>query len=285
IAIRAASIWRAVKRQRSVAWSPKSPNATELPRTALPFMRPFCCLRCLTFLGWSIVLSRDLVLHAVGERALARLALCDVALEDPALDADHAVGGTRLRQPEVDVGAQRMERHASLEVALAAPHLGAAQASRGLEPYPFGAELHGGGERLLHGAPEGHAPLELQRDVLRDELRVELGLPDLPDVHEDLAVGEARELLAQRLHLGTALADQDPGARGVDVEHHLVGGPVDHDLGDAGVVQLLLDEAPDLMVFLDLVGVAPLREPVGLPAVEGPEPEPVGMHLLAHQRS
>ena len=51
----------------------------------------------------------------------------------------------------------------------------------------FIVEVH----RLLHRAPERDAALELERDVLGDELRVELGLADLLDVDEDLVLGEA----------------------------------------------------------------------------------------------
>src|ERR1700728_2709434 len=51
MAIRAASIWRAVNHPGSRAWMPKSPKATEAPPLAWPFSRPRCVLRCLTFLG------------------------------------------------------------------------------------------------------------------------------------------------------------------------------------------------------------------------------------------
>src|ERR1700729_3364934 len=51
MAIRAASIWRAVSQPGSMAWMPKSPNATEVPPLAAPVRRPRCVLRCLTFLG------------------------------------------------------------------------------------------------------------------------------------------------------------------------------------------------------------------------------------------
>src|ERR1700722_16598603 len=51
MAIRAASIWRAVSHPGSIAWIPKSPNDTAAPPLAWPFRRPRCVLRCLTFLG------------------------------------------------------------------------------------------------------------------------------------------------------------------------------------------------------------------------------------------
>src|ERR1700722_6569160 len=54
MAIRAASIWRAVSQPGSKAWIPKSPNATDAPPLAWPESRPRCVLRCLTFLGINI---------------------------------------------------------------------------------------------------------------------------------------------------------------------------------------------------------------------------------------
>src|SRR5579883_2012881 len=44
-AIRAASIWRASSQTGSSACKPYSPKASVLPRWAVPFMRPRCCLR------------------------------------------------------------------------------------------------------------------------------------------------------------------------------------------------------------------------------------------------
>ena len=64
--------------------------------------------------------------------------------------------------------------------------------------------------------------------------------------------------LRRAVDLGAALADQDPGARGVDVDRHLVGAALDHDPADAGVEDLLLDELPDLQVLVqEHVGAKP----------------------------
>src|SRR3954466_10333642 len=54
---RAASIWRAVRRPRSVAFRPKSPNDTFAPRVATPVLRPFCSLRYFLRAGCSILYS------------------------------------------------------------------------------------------------------------------------------------------------------------------------------------------------------------------------------------
>src|SRR6516165_12289945 len=54
MAIRAASIWRAVSQPGSSAWIPKSPKETAVPPFAAPVRRPRWVLRCLTFLGISM---------------------------------------------------------------------------------------------------------------------------------------------------------------------------------------------------------------------------------------
>ena len=107
-----------------------------------------------------------------------------LAAEDPDLDADDAVGGLGLGEAVVDVGAQRVQRHAALAVPLAARDLGAAEAARRLDADALRAHAHRARDRFLHRAAERDAALELQRDVLGDELRVEVGPPHLVDVDE-----------------------------------------------------------------------------------------------------
>src|SRR6266545_116807 len=51
MAIRAASIWRAVSQPGSSAWMPYSPKASESPPLARPFVRPRWCLRWATLRG------------------------------------------------------------------------------------------------------------------------------------------------------------------------------------------------------------------------------------------
>src|SRR5690606_2936021 len=53
----------------------------------------------------------------------------DLALVDPHLDADDPVGGLRLGEAVVDVGAQGVQRHATFAVPLRTRDLGAVQAA------------------------------------------------------------------------------------------------------------------------------------------------------------
>src|SRR5579863_5489885 len=89
------------------------------------------------------------------------LLLQNLAIVDPALHANHAVGGPGLRQPEVDVGAQRVQRQASLEVPLTAGDFSAVQPPATAYLDSFATEAQRRVHRLAHGAPEGDALLEL----------------------------------------------------------------------------------------------------------------------------
>src|SRR5512145_442460 len=108
-ATRAASIWRLVTQPGSSALSPYSPNARLAPRWALPRIRPRWALRYFTRLGISI---------AAGSR-LGRGLGQDLALEDPDLHADGAVGRVGRGQAVVDVGPNGMQGHTPVPIPLA----------------------------------------------------------------------------------------------------------------------------------------------------------------------
>src|SRR3954451_20816390 len=97
IARRAASIWRAVRRPRPMAFSPYSPKETFAPRVATPLLRPFCSLRYFLLAGCSMSHSRFpggfFLTFGLGGGRRRLLALAQrLALEDEDLHADGAVG-------------------------------------------------------------------------------------------------------------------------------------------------------------------------------------------------
>src|SRR6188768_1597037 len=126
IARRAASICRDVRRPRTVALRPYSPKLTLLPTVATPLLRPFCSLRYFLLAGCSILRSRGRcttrrTLRCVWRRRGGRLRQLSVvrkhfALEHPNLDADHAVRRACFGKAVIDVGAQRMKRHATFAI-------------------------------------------------------------------------------------------------------------------------------------------------------------------------
>src|SRR6185436_11164161 len=99
IARRAASIWRAVRRPRPVAFRPYSPKLTLAPTVATPLLRPFCSLRYFLLAGCSILHSwcgrPARTLRRFGRRGRGGRGIGVVrehfTLEDPDFDADDAV--------------------------------------------------------------------------------------------------------------------------------------------------------------------------------------------------
>ena len=92
------------------------------------------------------------------------------------------------------------------------------------------AEAHRVLHRALHRAAEHDPLLELLRDRVGDELRVDLGLADLLDVEADVAAHHLAQVGAQRLDVLALLADDDAGPRAVDRDARVLRRPLDRDL-------------------------------------------------------
>src|SRR3989454_850010 len=224
-ATRAASIWRFEIHPGSSVISPYWPNATVLPRVAIPEVRPLNRLRNLTRLGASI---------ASGSRRVGapRQLLGHLAREDPYLHSDGAVGRLGGGRRVIDVGPQRVQRHTALVVPFRARDLGAAQAPGALDIDPLRPHAHRALHRPLHGAAERNALVELVHYAVADQLRVELGALDLLDVDPDLLARQLRQLVAQLVNLRPALADHDTRPPRVHRHRHLPGLALDVHLGD-----------------------------------------------------
>src|SRR6202020_982319 len=93
-----------------------------------------------------------------------RIVLEDFTLEDPDLDAAGAERRERGGHTVVDVGAQRVQRHAAFAVPLHAGDFGAAETARAVDADALGAQTHRRLHRALHGTAECDAALELLRD-------------------------------------------------------------------------------------------------------------------------
>src|ERR1700722_6568932 len=220
MARRAASISRAVMRARLGALRPNSPKDTLLPRWARPPLRPLDILRYLVRLVWSMVYSplslrrgglgsrrrgghgcrrgsssgggRGSGLGLRGSRGglLRELRLVEyLTLEYPDLHADDAVSGLRLGEAVVDISAEGVQRDAPLAVPLRARNLRAVQAPGDAHLHTQCARAHGAHHGALHGAAEHHALLDLLRDGVGHQLRIELRLSDLGDVQTHVGDG------------------------------------------------------------------------------------------------
>ena len=209
--------------------------------------------------------------------------LHDLALEDPNLDADDAVSGDGAAVTEIDVGAQRVQRHAAFAVPFGARDFRAAKTAGDVDADADGAEtqcrLHG----ALHGAAEGDAALELLGDAFGDQRRVDLGLADLDDVQVDFRLGETAEIRADALDLLALLADQDARARGVHGDAALLVRALDDDLRDPGFALILQNVGADGAVFVQQLGVfARAGVPAAVPVAIDAEAKSDGIDLLTH---
>ena len=123
-------------------------------------------------------------------------------------------------------------------IGLAAGDLGAAQtaAAGALDALcaQTGRTLH----RLLHGAAEGNALLELRGDVLSHELGVEVRAADLDDVQRNGLAELLLELQTELFDLLAALADDDARTGAVQVDLNAGIAALDLDLRNASGIQL-----------------------------------------------
>ena len=138
------------------------------------------------------------------------------ALADPHLHTQDTHLGERLGQAVVHVGAEGVQRYATLLDGLGTGHLGAAHTTCDLHLDTLGTHAHGRGYGHLHGAAERYAALQLAGDVLTDDDGVYFGTLHLEDVDLNLLAGELLQLLLQFVDLLAALADDDTRTGGSD---------------------------------------------------------------------
>src|SRR6202167_5708859 len=206
----------------------------------------------------------------LGRGALALGVLEHFALEDPNLDADHAIGGLRLGKTVVDVGAEGMQRHASLAVGLGTRDFRSVEPAGDAHLDAQRTRTHGVGDGALHGAAEHHALFQLLGYSLGHQLRVQLGLADLGDVQAHIVHRHPQDLRhagAELLDVLALLADHDSRPRRMDGDVGAPRGALDMDAAHRGVGKLLVQILPHQVIGVDIGGKRfgsgiPLRRPV-----------------------
>src|SRR5688572_11450239 len=210
----------------------------------------------------------------------------DLALVDPDLHADDSVRGQGLGEAVVDVGAQGVQGHAALAVPLRTRDLGAVEAAGDVHLDAQGTEAHRVADGALHRAAEHDAALELLRDRLGHQLRVELRLADLGDVDVHGHAHQVGHVLLELLDVLAALADHHARASRVDGDARRVRGTLDQDLGDARLRQTLAQHRPDLEVGGEVLPVLALvGEPLGIPVLGNAQADSGRVNFMAHRFS
>src|SRR5262249_7930185 len=156
----------------------------------------------------------------------------DFSAVHPDLHANHAVRGLGFREAVLDIGTQGLQRQPPLQVPLEAGDFMAIQAAATPHLDSFAPETQRTIHGFAHGAAEANALLELQRDRLRDQLCIKLGLVHFLDVDVDLARSALLHFLFQLVDLGAFAADDDAGTRGLDDDAQLVARTLDLDGAD-----------------------------------------------------
>src|SRR3954451_1265399 len=285
-------------RSGAIAFRPNCPNDNVAPEVATPWIRPLCAFRNFVFFGCimayalkpsllrsSSVATRPRVV-AFGHLLVLghRIVLEDFALEDPDLDAAGAERGERGRNPVIDVGAQRVQRHAAFAIPFHAGDFGAAETARAVDTNALGAETHRRLHRALHGAAECDAALELLGDRFGDQGGVEFRLADFDDVDDDVGIGDVGNALAQLVDVGALLADHDAGTRRMDRHAALLVRALDHDAGDSRLLELLVQDLADLNVLVQQLAVFVLAgEPTGIPRPVDAETKSDWIDFLTHR--
>jgi hypothetical protein len=130
-----------------------------------------------------------------------------------------------------------VQRHTAFVVAFDARDLRAPEPAPALDLDPLRARAHRALHRALHRAAERDALRELRGDVVRHQLRVELGTLDLFDVDADFLARQVRELIAQLVDLGALLPDHDARTARVQSDDDLARLALDDDIGNGCVAE------------------------------------------------
>ena len=118
-----------------------------------------------------------------------------------------------------------------------------------------GTCLHGAEHDLLHSSSESDTLFKLACNVLCAKLSAEVSLLNFEDVYYNVTVCEGFELAYEDLFVSSLLADEHTRFCNVDVDCELVVLSLKSDLGDSGVIVLVLDEVSDFVVFYEENGI------------------------------
>ncbi len=147
---------------------------------------------------------------------------------------------------------------------------------------PPRAHAHRALHRALHGATERDALSKLVRDVVGDELRIQLRTLDLFDVDADFLARQPAQLVTQLVDFGSLLSDDDARTTGVDRHHDLARLALDRDVGDRGVTETCVQILAEECVLLEHRGHVTIRVVTRPPVLRDTKAKADWMCLLSH---
>src|SRR5262249_35629380 len=179
-----------------------------------------------------------------------------------------------------------MQRNASLAVPLGTRNFAAVQTTGNPNLHAQRAATHRAHHRTLHGAAEHHTLLDLLRNAVGYELRIELGLPDLRDVQAHVSDSHAeqlRSLQAQLLDVLTLLADHDTRPCRLDRDVDLLGRALDMNAAHGGLSQARAQKTTHPEIGEDVLRkLLPAGIPLRRPIASDTQPHAQRIDLLTH---
>ena len=136
-------------------------------------------------------------------------------------------------------------------------------------------QAHGSRHRLAHRTAMADSLLELHRDVLRDNLRIELGLTNFGDIHLNNGgridfANKAVQCVGELIDAFAATADDGAGPRGENGDLYAIGGALDFNAGNVAETDALLDVFADLVIEQQRGAIALLAViPMAIEATNG----------------
>src|SRR5579863_5395750 len=271
--------WFAATRQASIVvartwpgssdWSPQSPNATVLPRTALPLIRPLWLLRYLTRFGMS---------------AIASLLSGIITEIDPHLHADRADRRLGDGKAVIDVPLQRRQGDRTSNCFLLPRHLGAPQAPRQLDFDAVSSGIHHLIQRALERPPKTSPLHQLLGHVFRNEHGTAMGVVDLDNFQFHSAAGQVLEFRLQTVDFLSFAADDDSRPGRVEMDDDLVPRPLDFDFRNAGKLILRFHEVADFEVLDQEVAILFLAgKPTAPPGFNDTDAIAGRIYFLSHR--
>ena len=170
----------------------------------------------------------------------------DFTLEHPDLDTDDAVRRCCFRRCIIDVGTQRMKRHATFAIPFTTGDFRTIQTTRAHDLDALGTKAHGVLHRALHGTTEHDALFELLGDRVGNQLRIKFRLADLFDADMNRHAHDLLQCRAQRVDLFALFADNDTRASRKNGHAGVLGRTLDQHTANGSMLQFFLEVITNL---------------------------------------
>ncbi len=111
----------------------------------------------------------------------------DLTLEHPYLDAADTIGGEGRTFAIIDLGTQRMQRHAAFTIPFGTRDLSTTKTAGTVDPNALCAKTHGRLHGALHSTTEADPALQLLGNILGNQLGIDFRLANFDDIQADFA--------------------------------------------------------------------------------------------------